>query len=1692
MDLRTRFEAEGVQIAARGGDPGELSLRLARLGREDDLRPVGPASPAAEGNRVEYRRGGGLTEWYLHGPPGLEQGFTLEQRPAGEGELVVEVELGGPLTPRLAAGGQAIELVDRTGTERLRYVDLFARDADGAPLPCHLELRAGMARLVVEDGGARYPLEIDPLVQTFTAQLLPVDGTGYGYFGHRVALDTDTLVIGAPGDAAHATIPGTVYVFVRVAGVWSLQAKLQSADGVAEERFGSSVAVSGNTLAVGAPGDSSLRGWAYVYVRSGTTWTRQQKLQAPDFAAGDTFGDSVALDLDTLAVGAPYDDDGEDDSGSIYVFVRASGAWSLQAKLAAIYPYADYHMGRAVALDGNTVAAGCPARNFVEVFVRSGTTWSHQTKFHGSDSVQGDSFGWSVALEGNTLVAGAHYDDNGIGSAYVFTRSGTIWSEQQKLTDAEGEVGDNFGESAAISVDTIAVGSYRDDDGLGEAGSAFVFLRSGTTWSLQQKLLAPAVDDTHHFGHSVALSGQTAVIGAPTDHAAGFYAGSVYVFVRVVAVWSQEQKLTSSDGRAGDHFGAAAAASGDTVVIGAPEDDDRGADSGSAQVFVRSGLTWPRQQVLLAPDGAAGDSFGVAVAISGDTLVVGADGNAASASLSGAAYVFVRSGATWTLQQKLTASDAEANDHFGWSVAISGNTILVGAPYNDSPSMSGSAYVFVRSGAVWTEQQKLIAPDAAASDFFGAVVSLDVNSALIGAYYDDDLGADSGSTYVFVRSGTTWTLQQKLTAPDGAAGDWFGYAVAISGDRAAVGAPRDDDLGANSGSAHVFTRSGTTWSQEQKLTGYNGAAADQFGFSVALWNDLLAVGAPYMDDPSGIVNCGKTGLFWRTAGAWASQYNLSGSYPNPMMDGDNFGSAVALSDGQVVVGAPNDDSCSLADSGSAKVLGFILGDGSPCPGSLPCESGFCVDGVCCNSACGGGATDDCMACSVAAGAPSNGYCQHLSDAAAPTVVCRPASDVCDAAETCTSLHMECPYDDLRPSSFVCRAAGGACDLAETCTGGAAACPPDGFLPPTQVCRISAGACDLAETCTGTGVDCPLDGFLPALTGCRPAAGVCDLPEACTGAGADCPPDGFLPADAECRGAAGVCDLPESCTGTGADCPLDGFTPASVECRASSGVCDLPEACSGGSADCPPDGFLPASTECRAAAGVCDLAESCSGSSAACPGDAYQLQTVQCRPSAGICDLAESCTGVGASCPADAYQAENVECRPAAGACDTPERCTGEEAGCPTDALQPSGFECRSATCEDGVETDPAVCNGLDAACPAETTAPCAPFVCGPDACLAACSGPGDCSVGHRCEGGSCVAAGAQGDPCLAAAECQSGLCVDGFCCDTSCTAQCEACDLAGAEGACGPVEGDPHGERSPCTSDGSACAGACDGIEPTACAYPGAETACREASCTNAIAVLAATCQGTGACPAEQTQDCAPAECDGVVCGGGCTLDTDCADRQYCSAGVCVDKLAQGEGCAGDLQCQDGLCVDGFCCDGACTGQCEACDLAGSEGACGPVEGVPHGGRAGCAGSGVCQGSCDGQDPEDCVFPAAGSECAASACAEGLFTPAGTCDGTGSCGVSSQQPCAPYACGDGACLTACTSDQDCASGTECSGGECRQLEASSGCGCGAQGAASQPTAGIFACLAALLVLAGLRLGHRRRWRAPRPSEGGRS
>ncbi len=452
-----------------------------------------------------------------------------------------------------------------------------------------------------------------------------------------------------------------------------------------------------------------------------------------------------------------------------------------------------------------------------------------QAYLKSSNTGAGHAFGYSVAVSGDTAVVGAPFEDSSTpgvnstpnegaadaGAAYVFVRNGTRWSQQAYLKASNPDPGDNFGGSVAVSGDTVVIGAKHEDsstpgvnqpanESAADSGAAYVFVRTGTVWSQEAYLKAGNPGAADRFGLFVSVSGNTVAVGAPLENSstagvnqppdeAAPFSGAAYVFVRSGTVWAQQAFLKAGNSGSYDGFGTVALA-GDTLIVGAPSEDtgtpgvnqppnENALSSGAAYVFVRSGTTWTQQAFLKAGNPGEYDFFGAAVAVSGDTAVVGASSEDTgtpgvnqppneNAVNSGAAYVFVRNGTVWTQQAFLKAGNAQQYDDFGSSVAVSGNTVVVGAPSEDGSATnmdgppdegtqnSGAAYVFVRNGTTWTQQNYLKASNTGETDSFGGSVAVSGDTVIAGATIEagsrpgvnptpDDGAEGAGAAYIY-------------------------------------------------------------------------------------------------------------------------------------------------------------------------------------------------------------------------------------------------------------------------------------------------------------------------------------------------------------------------------------------------------------------------------------------------------------------------------------------------------------------------------------------------------------------------------------------------------------------------------------------------------------------------------------------------------------------------------------------------------------------------------------------------------------------------------------------------------------------------------------------------------------------------------------------------------------------------------
>ncbi len=743
--------------------------------------------------------------------------------------------------------------------------------------------------------------------------------------------------------------------------------------------FGFSVSLSGDTGVIGSYSDTvgGIRSGSASFVRKTLTgWERLAHLGSSDAALGDQFGWSVSIDGDTAVVGAPSDDDNGSNSGSAYVFREVGGVWQQIAKLTAADGSPSDEFGFSVDISGDTVVIGaprdddaCPASQFCDsgsayVFRDSGGVWQQIAKLQAGDAAGRDLFGYSVALSGDTAIVGAPMDDDqgaDSGSAYVFREVGGTWIPVTKLTASDGAVLDFFGVGVAIENGRAVVGAIGDDDGGVDSGAAYVFQENGGNWEQVAKLKAPVPGANDHFGISVALSVRAIAIGVyPTGFGANA-AGSAYAFREIGGEWQSVATLTATDAGVGDD-GYSVSVSGDTALVGAPFSSHSGGTGAGAAYLFRvpssdcNGNGVPDECDLAdetsldcngneipddcelgsndcngngvpdecdLADGTGADCNGNGIP---DDCELGpndcnangipddcdlADGTSQDCNFNG---VPDECDIAPALIVKLTAPDAAPGDQFGYSVSLSGDTTVIGSVRDDDAGInSGSAYVYRKSGGAWEMMAKLTASDGAEGDLFGHAVSISGSTIIIGAPEDDDHGFNSGSAYVFSEVEGVWQQVTKLTAYDAASGDLFGHSVAVDGQTVVIGAIGDDDAGSNSGSAYIFREINGQWQPVAKVRGTGAQSAERFGYAVSLSGDTAAITT--LAVANGTLRTSAAFIFREVDGMWQQVARLT-SGPSAVYD--FFGISVSLHGKTVVVGAHGND-----DGGSSAGAAYV-------------------------------------------------------------------------------------------------------------------------------------------------------------------------------------------------------------------------------------------------------------------------------------------------------------------------------------------------------------------------------------------------------------------------------------------------------------------------------------------------------------------------------------------------------------------------------------------------------------------------------------------------------------------------------------------------------------------------------------------------------------------------------------------------
>ena len=625
----TEFDGRGFLVQPDGG-AWSWGLQLHAYGFEGALQAVGAAAEASVlSDRVMYDWDASLEEWYVNDARGLEHGYTLRSRPTATGEqaspLIFDLVVRGSLRAELLDGENGVRFVDEQGGTALTYAGLHVFDADGVALEAAFVEDSGRLRISIQESGAKYPLTIDPIAQQ--AYLKASNPGTLDDFGSSVAISGELVAVAAPREASGAT------------------------------------GVNGNQ----SDNSADRSGAVYIFERVGGVWSQQAYLKASNTDAFDWFGRSVAISGELVVVGAYWED------------------------------------SNATGVNGDQSNNGSSGSGAAYIFDRVGGVWSQQAYLKASNTSSSDEFGYSVAISGELVVVGARHEDSGAtglngdgsnnsapnsGAAYIFERVGGVWGQQVYLKASNTGGADFLGWSVAISGELVAVGAARES------------------------------------------SSATGVNGNESDNSADD-SGAVYLFERIGGIWSQQAYLKASNTGSNDQFGYSVAISGELVVVGANQEDsnatgvngngadDSATDSGAAYIFERVGGIWGQQAYLKASNTGGDDEFGLSVSISGELAVVGAfqedssatgvNGNEGdnTAADSGAAYLFARVGGAWDQRAYLKASNTDAADHFGRSVALSGALGVIGAALEDSNATgvngdgsnnstlgSGAAYIF--------------------------------------------------------------------------------------------------------------------------------------------------------------------------------------------------------------------------------------------------------------------------------------------------------------------------------------------------------------------------------------------------------------------------------------------------------------------------------------------------------------------------------------------------------------------------------------------------------------------------------------------------------------------------------------------------------------------------------------------------------------------------------------------------------------------------------------------------------------------------------------------------------------------------------------------------------------------------------------------------------------------------------------
>lgn len=764
-------------------------------------------------------------------------------------------------------------------------------------------------------------------------------------FGQSVSLSGNRAAIGVENDDFMGSGSGSVFMYDFDGLNWVKSQRLIASDASTGDHFGASLSLSasGTQVVIGAP-SADTEGRVYVFEHNGISWVETQILTPTNAnVVNPSFGESVSLSVGRILIGSPLDNELNENSGAAYIFDydNMNNIWIQSQKLKISGLSLHARLGSSVSLFGFAAVIG--AKNEESNGVKVGSAyvfnlnmnnnmWENNQKIIGDGVVIFSGFGSSVSMYSTQMAIAAPREDNNKGYVYTYHLDNGTWMFTEKLSSGE-ELADNFGSSVSHANNRVIIGARNDDDpvfGVNNLGSVHIFDYDAVNddWNATQKLTPEDGGNFNKvFGNSVAIDvndPDQILIGANGDDEMATSSGSAYVVKLEMINWVEEQKLSQADGAVDDRFGNSVSIFGDTAVVGASQDKDMGINSGAVYLFDYVDSNWIFGQKLFASDADTGDFFGSAVSLDNTRLIVGARGKDDNGSFSGAVYEYNHDGNNWVESQIILATDGESGDIFGNSLQLSGDRMIIGAPGDDIPFFSGagSAYIYDYDSInqEWNESHKLIASDPQFNHDFGISVDVDGDKALIGAWRDDDNGSTAGSAYMFHFDSlnNNWVQQPKFIPLGINASDQFGFGVSLEGDWAVIGAPDKEDDATGSlkiGSTYIYNYVNPNWVNTQKITaGINAQHFDDFGHSVSISGNRILV-ASKGDNENG-ANAGAAYVYEFNGVNWFQNQKLTA---NDGAAGDFFGSSVAISGNKTLVGATGDDN-NWIDDGAAYII----------------------------------------------------------------------------------------------------------------------------------------------------------------------------------------------------------------------------------------------------------------------------------------------------------------------------------------------------------------------------------------------------------------------------------------------------------------------------------------------------------------------------------------------------------------------------------------------------------------------------------------------------------------------------------------------------------------------------------------------------------------------------------------------------